>query len=573
MTKKKIPSQTSTDFTATANKYAADVISGAVPACKWVRLACERQVKDLAKQNDPAWSYVFDSEKANRVCKFVSALKHVSGELSGTPIKLEPWQVFILTVCFGWVNKATGRRRFRRAYIEIPRGNGKSAISSGVALYMLSADKEAGAQVVVAARVKDQTRFVTDASRAMVKNNAALRNKFGLKVLAHSIEQESSMSTMRALASEADSLDGLSCHLAVLDEVHAHKTREVYDSLSTACAKRTQAMLWMITTAGSDQIGVGYTTSNFTKKLLDGNANDESFFGIVYTADESDKWDEEATWIKANPNWRISVQPEAVADEANRARQMPANQASFRMKHLCQWMNADHTWLDAEKLKACLDASLNESAFEGHSALFGLDLADKTDFSSIAKLFVKEIDGDDHYFVFSDNFLPEDTARGSQYNATFNGWAHSGWLKLTPGSVIDVEWIDEQIIKESKRFRLRECAFDGYHAMNTAVRLDNEGLTMVAIPMSVKTMNPAMRRVEELVLQKRLHFNNPVLLWALSNIVCHQDVKGNIYPRKESHSSENRIDPAVAMFLALHRTIVEPLEASRHYKGKLAWAA
>jgi phage terminase large subunit-like protein len=564
------------NFVGIANGYISDVLSGKISACTWVRLACERQQRDLARQSEDSWPYQFDEAKASRVCKFISALTHVSGELAGKKIHLEAWQAFILTTCFGWVNKSTGRRRYKRAYIEVGRGNGKSALSSGVALYCLCADGEAGAQVVVAARVKDQCRFVTDASRAMVKNNAKLRTKFSLKCLAHSIVQDSSMSTMRALASEADSLDGLSCHLAVLDEVHAHKTREVYDSLSTACAKRTQSMMWMITTAGSDQIGVGFTMNTFTRKLLEGSAQDESFFGIIYTLDTTDRWDEPTTWKKCNPNWGVSVQPDAISEEANRAKQMPANQASFRMKHLCEWMNADHTWLDADKLKACLDESLDEKDFAGTSAVFGLDLADKTDFSSIAKVFVKVVDEHEHYYVFSQNFLPEDTAHNSQYSATFSGWAQQGFLNLTAGSVCDIDWIDSQILAESKKFRLRETAYDGYHATNTAVRLEKEGLLMIAVAMNVKNLSPAMRRTEELILQKRLHFNSPVLLWALSNVVCHMDFKGNVYPKKESHSSENRIDPAVAFFLALSRTIAEPIAPEEQpyvYEGKLEWAA
>jgi phage terminase large subunit-like protein len=276
--------KTPKSYVAQANSYMESVLSGELPACNQVIAACERQRKDLQRQSDESFPYVFDEAKADRVCAFIEVLTHVKGELAGQKIKLEPWQCFILTTCFGWLHKETGRRRFRRTYLEVPRGNGKSALSSGIALYGLCADKEAGAEVVVAARVKDQTRFVMETSQAMVRKSKSLRDKFGLSVLAKSVVQESSLSSMKALASEEDSLDGLSVHFGVVDELHAHKTDGVYSSLSTACAKRAQSMLWMITTAGSDQAGVCYSMHQFTERVLEGLATDESFFGIIFTS-------------------------------------------------------------------------------------------------------------------------------------------------------------------------------------------------------------------------------------------------------------------------------------------------
>lgn len=547
-----------TDFVAKANKYVEDVLTGEIPACKQVIAACVRQRKDLQRQGDGQFAYVFDHAKANRVCAFISNLQHVKGELAGQKIKLEPWQCFILTTCFGWIHKETGRRRFRRAYLEIPRGNGKSALSSGVALFALCADKEAGAEVVVAARVKEQTRFVMETCQQMVRGNKPLRDKFSLSVLAKSVVQDVSMSSLKALASEEDSLDGLSVHLGIIDELHAHRTDGVYSSLSTACAKRVQSMLWMITTAGSDQAGVCFAMHQFTERLLDGLATDESFFGIVYTIDPEDKWDSEAAWRKANPNWKVSVQPDAVAQECNRAKQIASQQASFKMKHLNLWMNADSTWLNMTKLQGCVDETLTEESFEGQQCIIGVDLASKLDLCAEVRLFAKLIEDKTHYYAFGTYWLPEETVQNST-NAAYSGWAANGKLQMTSGSVTDLDFIEQGIRESGQRFKVRELAYDKAQATQMMTHLTNEGMTCVEVGMNVITLSPTMKLFEELVSSNRFHFNDPVLAWAITNVVCHRDVKENIYPRKPKNV-ESKIDPLVALLLALSRTILAPLD-------------
>lgn len=558
MTKVSGKTSTKTDFVTKANKFIEDVLSGEVPACKQVIAACERQQKDLQRQDDENFAYIFDAAKANRVCMFISNLQHVKGELAGQKIKLEPWQCFILTTCFGWLHKETGRRRFRRAYLEVPRGNGKSALSSGVALYGLCADKEAGAEVVVAARVKDQTRFVMETSQAMVRKSKSLRDKFGLSVLAKSVVQESSLSSMKALASEEDSLDGLSVHFGVVDELHAHKTDGVYSSLSTACAKRAQSMLWMITTAGSDQAGVCYSMHQFTERVLEALATDESFFGIIFTIDVEDKWDSEAAWRKANPNWKVSVQPDAIAQECNRAKQIASQQASFKMKHLNVWMNADSTWLNMTKLQGCIDESLREEEFEGQQCIIGVDLASKLDLCAEVRLFAKLVEDKTHYYAFGTYWLPEETVQNST-NAAYKGWAENGKLQVTSGSVTDLDFIEQHIRESGERFKVRELAYDKAQATQMMTHLTNEGMTCIEVGMNVITLSPTMKLFEELVSSNRFHFNDPVLAWAITNVVCHRDVKQNIYPRKPKNV-ESKIDPLVALLLALSRTILSPLD-------------
>src|SRR5258708_1817007 len=232
-------SKSKRDYSAEARKYCEEVLSGKTPACKWVRLACERQVKDLQRVEQTHFLFTFDEEKAARVCRFIERLPHIKGPLSGQRIKLEPWQVFILTTVFGWVKKSTGNRRFRKVYIEVPKGNGKSALSSGVALYMLAADKEGGAEIYSAARTKEQARVVFDVASAMMREEGTLklRDDLGVNVMTNSIAQTKTESKFKPLASDSQSLEGVNPHFACLDEVHTHRTREVHDNLQTAMTK------------------------------------------------------------------------------------------------------------------------------------------------------------------------------------------------------------------------------------------------------------------------------------------------------------------------------------------------
>lgn len=216
-------------------KYARDVVSGAIPACKFVIQACQRQIDELKK---PPPGYIFDEAKANRLCKFVELCPHIKGQLAREEklLKLEPWQVFILTTVYGWVDEK-GNRRFRRAYTEVPRGNGKSALSSPLGLYALALDNEAGSEVYSAATSRDQAKIVFQTAQAMARKMGGFRNRFGVTVLAQAIVQEATASSFKALSADGHTLDGLNIHMAIVDELHAHKTPDVYEVLETGLGK------------------------------------------------------------------------------------------------------------------------------------------------------------------------------------------------------------------------------------------------------------------------------------------------------------------------------------------------
>lgn len=530
-----------------AKKYIDDVLTGAVPACHWVKRACKRQLDDLERKDLP---FVFDENAAEKICRFVESLPHIKGSnFAGQKIKLEPWQCFILTTIFGWVDKL-GNRRFRTVYIECPRKNGKSTLSAPVALYLLAADREPGAEVYSAATTRDQAKIVWEDAKRMTERSVALRNALGVETSGHAIYVHRTASSLKALSRDQQgNLDGLNVHGAIIDELHGHKDRGVWDVIETATGSRTQPLVWAITTAGSNRAGICYEQQIYVRKILDNAHKDDSYFGIVYTIDEGDDVFDPETWKKANPNYGISVSPEDLARKALKAQQMAAAQNNFLTKHLNVWVNADSAWMNMQAWEKCADESLDERDFEGNDCIISCDLATKVDIAAKVKLFWKDVDGKRHYYCFGRYYLPEEAAEDGR-NSQYSGWSIDGRLQLTDGNVTDFSVIEDDIRDDARRFSVQQCAFDPWQASSVIQRLQQDGLPVIEYRQTVQNLSEPMKELEALVLQGRFHFDgDPVLTWMISNVVAHLDAKENIYPRKER--PENKIDGAVALICAI----------------------
>lgn len=559
-TAKAAPRIARSDYVGRAFRYMDGVLSGAIPACKYVRLACARQRADLKRwpgtltpTGKIRGTYYFDVEEAARVCEFVEHLSHVKGRYPGT-IDLEDWQCFLLTTVFGWLRSRDGMRRFRTVYTEVPRKNAKSTLSAGVALYLLSADGEPGAEVYSAATTRDQAAIVFDDARRMIDKAPGLRDALGVKSSLYTISVPRTASVMKALSREQDgNLDGLNIHGAIVDELHGHKDRGVWDVLETGTGARKQSLLWAITTAGFNRAGICYEQRAYTIKLLDRVHKDETYFGIIYTIDEGDDPFSPESWAKANPNYGISVDPEDLERKASKALQMAAAQNNFLTKHLNVWVNADTAWMNMQAWERAGDPKLREADFEGQECVIACDLATKIDIAPAVKLFWRDIDGKRHYYAFSRYYLPEEAAEDGR-NAHYSGWSIEGRLRLTDGAVIDYDRIETDLREDAARFRVVDACFDPWQASNMMQRLSADGLPVMEYRQTVQNMSEPMKELEALVLQGRFHFDgDPVLTWMISNVVCHLDAKGNVYPRKER--PENKIDGAVAVIMALGRAL------------------
>lgn len=885
---------TSRNYTQIARQYADDVIAGKIPACKWVKLAAKRQISDLEKYSGSRSTYVFDEAEASRVCKFIELLTHTKGELAGTRIKLEPWQVFILSTAFGWRRRSDGGRRFRRVYIEVPRGNGKalaldteiptpsgfrlmkdlkagdyvfgtdgkpckivattdvmtdrpcyevefstgevivadachqwvtdsrrdrdrlkgrggkhagpkpsvktteeiartlwcrddrnhrvklaapfdvperllpihpymlglwlgdgvstaarftcdekdvetidrirgmgypvhkvkgscawsisdgrkgvragtfqnqlrhlglignkhipseylfasreqrlellrglmdtdgfiskgqgqcefvqknkqiaydvyaliaslgmrprimekeaaiagkscgvvyrvlfhaykdvpvfklarklermrerpaqrslqdyrqivrcdkiesvpvrcievdspdhcylatrgfiqthnSSLSSGVALYCLVADREPGAEVYSFATTRDQAKIVFGDAKVMAEHNAPLRNQFGLQVLANALYVPTTNSTFQAKSAEGSTLDGLNTHLAVIDELHAHKTRAVYDVVETSLGKRRSSLLWCITTAGFDTSGICYEVRTMSTKVLEGTVSDETQFAIIYTIDEGDDWTTLDALEKANPNWGVSVRPEMITSLLKKAKALPSAINNFLTKHLNVWCSASSAWMDMPAWDAN-EVDAERSFYEGMPCYIGLDIGAKNDVTAKVLLFPYG----NGYMTFADFYLPEAAVERST-NSQYRGWVEEGWITQSGGAMTDLSRIEEDIREDLSRYDVKGIAFDPWNALQLATSLSADGAPMIEYRNTVQNFSDPMKSLEALTQDKRIsHDGNPVLRWMMSNVVAKLDAKDNIFPRKERY--ECKIDGVVALIMAL----------------------
>lgn len=506
-------------------------------------------------------------------------LPHVKGaQFAGKLLVLSDWQCFITCVVFGWVHKKTGFRRFKVAYVEVPRKNGKSAWASGIALYMLAADAELGAEVYSAATAKEQARIVWDTAKKMVDKTPGLREDLGVSTGAHAIYVDDTASTFRALSREQQgNLDGLNIQCAIVDELHAHKDRAIWDVIETGTGARMQPLVFAITTAGFNRAGICFEQQAYVRKILSGVHTDDEYFGIIYTIDtgvkgvKDDDWNDPESWKKANPNWGISVNPDDIERKARKAMQMASAVNNFLTKHLNVWVNADTAWLDMRAWEKCADYELTLDDFDGDDVTAALDLASKIDIAAKILLFTREIERtyrskgeqktkvETHYYAFGRYYLPEaaiEEARNSQYE----GWHKDGLVIETPGNVIDFDIIEEDLRDDAVRFHILQLACDPWQATQLMTNMQKDGMSTLEYRQTVQNMSEPMKELEAAVLSGRFHHDgDPALAWMVSNVVCHIDAKDNVYPRKEF--PQNKIDGAIALIMAVGVKLSVPTDA------------
>lgn len=546
--------------------YAHDVIAGRILACKWTKAAAKRHLDDLDRWNDADSPYYFDPAAVEHVCGFVEALPQIKGEWARRReyVRLENWQVFILGVVFGWKRRIDGMRRFRIAYVECARKNGKSTMLAAIALYLLSADAEIGAEVYSLATTRDQAAIVFSTAKQMALREPDFREAFMVEVNAHNLWIEESGSKLQALSADGSVLDGLNISGAIVDELHAHPTREVWDVVETATGSRTQPLIATITTAGTNRAGICYEQRSYVCRILnttlrangglgyreEGDAvEDDSYFGIIYTLDDDDDWADESVWIKPNPNLGVSVKLDDMQRLARKALQMASARPNFLTKRLDVWENADSAWMDMRAWDRAADRSMRMDDFKGWDCYVGMDLASKRDITSLPILFTK----DGQYRLFSRNYLPEDAIEESA-NSQYKGWAAAGHLIETEGNIIDEAAIESDFKQVCADYKPKAIGFDPGHGWNFCARMANEGFPMVEVRANVTNFSEPMKQLEALVLAGKLkHDGNPASTWMISNVVCHRDNKDNIYPRKERE--ENKIDFAVAAIIAINRAL------------------
>ncbi|USD68127.1 terminase TerL endonuclease subunit [Vibrio sp. SCSIO 43136] len=559
-----------------AAKYARDIVNGRIPACEYVRMSCQRHLDDLAKSKDKAYPYRFNKEKAEKVCRFIQLLVHTKGEWAKKPladrrIKLEPWQIFIHACIYGWERKKDKTRRFRIAYIEVPRKNGKSIIAAGNGIWGFGPDREYGAEVYCGATTEKQAWEVFKPAKLMVKALPDLRERFGIEVMAKKMMLDDG-SVFEPII--GDPGDGSSPHIAIVDEYHEHDGPELFDTMITGMGARAQPLALVITTSGSNIMGPCKDLHDDVVKMLNGSITDDELFGIIYTIDKTDDWRDPAALIKANPNIGVSVKYDYLVAQQQRAIRNPRYTNIFKTKHLDVWVNASSAFFNLEHWKACEDRDLRIEDFAGIPAWFSLDLASKLDVCSFIQLFARwEDDGQLHYYCFSRHYLPEETIfdKEQKNDKLYQQWVETEWpnsgggaLKQTDGAEIDFGEIGDEVLELAEEHTVREVPHDPWNCAQLAQDLIEEGLLAIKIPQNVAHLSPGMKELEAAMKAGRFHHDgNPVLTWMISNVVSKADANENHFPRKDK--KEQKIDGAVALIMAVYRAMTNEGEEASPY--------
>lgn len=545
-----------------ARAYAERVTSGAETAGPFERQACKRFLGDLERQGAADFPYVFDEHAGARVCRFVELLPHIKGEwakptyingkLGYAKLELQDWQVFIVINLFGWKHAATGLRRFTRSYWEVARKNAKSTLAAALLLFMTTADGEPGAHAYSAATTGDQAREVFDVARNMALREPEFLVRFGVDVGKHDITVAQTASSAKPLNAEGSTLDGLNVHFAVIDELHAHKTRAVFDVVDSATGARSQPLIMMITTAGSDTGGICYEQREYTAKVLKGAHADENWFGIIFALDDDDVWHDPRCWRKANPNLGVSVKTADMEAAVRKAQATPSALNNVLTKRLNKWVNADTSWMDIEAWKRCGNAGADLEAFAGAPCWIGMDLAEKRDFAALSLVFPRG----DKFHVFTRLYLNA-VAIEESGNAHLQGWVRAGYVVENEGNATDFDVIADDIRSYCTRFDVREIPFDPALSRYFATKLVEEGLPLVEIRQAPMFFTQPLIQVENLVLEQKIeHDANPVMTWMMSNVmVTVSKVTGLKHPTKSR--DENKIDGPVAMLLGLGRALLD----------------
>lgn len=526
------------DYVAIARQYAEQVIDGTIPACRWVKLACQRQIDDLAKKN---WQWKWDKKKASQICTFIEKMPHIRGRWKTRNITLEPHQIFRLSTIFGWVD-SSGYRRFRKALIVLPRKNGKSTEAAGVGLFLLALDGEPGAEIYSAATTRDQAKISWDVARRMVQKSPGFSERFGIAALAHSIAIESDAAFFKPLSRDADTLEGLNPSGCIVDELHAHKTRECFDVLDEATGSRQQPLIYIISTEGDNAAGVFAEQVSYAQQILEGSHIDDSYFGIVYTIDPEDSWTERTSWYKANPNLGVSVFEKDLEIRCHQAEKNAESQASFLTKRLNVRVGAGNAFFNLLSWNTiCKDATLHIEDFYGSPCVLGIDLASKKDMAA------KVIRFDDT--VFAKFYLPEDAVdRGNPNYDLYRGWQSRGYLTITPGNVIDYAFIERDLLDDVKQFDVQHVGIDPHDATQFTQRMQTEGVPIIEVPQTVLSLSEPMKELDARIVAGRIrHDGNPILGWMMGNVTAKRDAKDNVYPRKAR--DENKIDGAVGLIM------------------------
>ena len=485
-------------------------------------------------------TYVYDEEKANRPVKFCELLKQSKGQWNGKQLKLELFQKAFINALFGFVDKETGLRKYRKAVFFVARKNGKSVLASAIALYMLVADKEGGAEVYAVSTKKEQSKIVWEESKRMIKKTKALDKR--IRCLVGGIYYDEKDSLFRALASDSNSLDGLNSHLVIADEVHAWKDKNLLDVMYDSMSARRQPMLIETSTMGTIRQNVFDIEYDYASQVIDGTVEDETLLPIIYELDNENEWTNEECWYKANPSLGTIKSIKSLREKVERAKANPIELVNLLCKDFNIRQNSINAWLSFEDLN-------NEEMYtewKDSYCIGGVDLSSTTDLTCATLLGVVKgkIKVKQMYWIPT-NALEKKVIEDK---IPYDKWLKVGYLRLSGDSKIDYHDVVKWFLEQVKEFDLRPLwvGYDSWNAQYFCDEMVSNGFDMVEVRQGFKTESAPLKQMKADLIDKKINYNNnPILKWNLSNVVVKVDDNENIMLSKEK--ARQRIDGVASL--------------------------
>lgn len=526
--------------------YAIDCISGKQVCCLYTKLACQRFLDDLDRPD-----ILFVPSKVEKVITFVSKLKHFQGKTAGKNFILEPWQQFITANIFGFYcedeDDGSMKRRFSMAYIEMSRKQGKTALIAAFGLYGLIYDNEMSAEIILAATSREQAGICFNLCTGFAKSLDP--NGKYLHIVKAGIEYRKTMSVLKVISADASKQDGFNASFGIVDEYHAHKTSSLYDVIKSSQGFRQNPLLFVITTAGFDQTSPCYKMRQSNIEILNGIKKDDSRFCVIYTLDENDDYKDENVWIKSSPNMGVTVKRSYIRNQVVTAINNPREEVGVLTKNLNLWCSTSEIWIPDQHVQECMKGvHVDFSDFRDCNTYIGVDLSSVGDVSAVSFLFDKD---DDLYFK-NVYFVPEEALASNEQKEYYKMMDKEGYLIVTPGNVIDYDYIKSFILKayQENDLMIQGIYYDKWNSSQWVISMTEEGMPMEPFSQTLANFNAPTKELQKRILEHDIHIDtNLVTLYMFRNVVIKRDHNENIKPDKSK--SKNKIDGVIAMIEAL----------------------
>jgi phage terminase large subunit-like protein len=503
----------------------------------------------------------YDKEKADNAVNFINGLCHVHGEWAGKPFNLMKWQEKIVRDIFGTV-KADGNRQYNTAFIFTPKKNAKSELAAAVALYLLCADGEYGAEIYGCAADKNQAGIIFKTASQMVRLKPALAKRIKVNDATKRLVYPMMNSFYQVMSADVPSKHGINAHGVIFDELLAQPNRELYDVMTKGAGDaRRQPLTFVLSTAGTDKRSICYEVYQKARDVLAGRRIDPTFYPVIYGAEPTDDWESEETWKRANPSLGVSITADKLRQAYESAKGNPVEEKLFRQLRLNIWSEDTARWLPIETWHE-LAEGYDEYDLRGKACYGGLDLSNTTDITAFVLIFPPDEQRDvvsntaspqdNRYRILPYFWIPEANMekRIKRDHVRYDAWQTNGYIMTTEGSVVHYEAVENFIKDLGERFEIRQIAMDRWNGTATAQRLERAGFTMIEFGQGFRSMTYPTKELMRLILDKKIsHNGNDALDWMLENMVVKTDEAGNVKPDKVK--SAEKIDGAVALIMAL----------------------